>query len=303
MDNKKPDNSCDRVKRAIGHEVQDRMAKGELCINDAVVRQALNCVKVGFEERRAFAAGLELDLFTVLPYCPNPGNNPPTFQDCRWPDLEKWTVQTALFVFAVVEGAFEVGLRLYDDLQFLVMIKRSPLAIREFIAKIERLNISFFRKLSASGVNGIILADDIAYEKGLLINPSLFREYFLPSLARQAEMIRRLGLAAFYHSDGNYYSIIPDLINAGFQGLHCIDHDCGMDMAGIQLQFGDRLCLWGHLNHAAIKQAHNPNSLREILHHLQKLAVRKGIILGTNCGLFAGMDIPGLKVIYNSIGR
>jgi uroporphyrinogen decarboxylase len=302
MDNKRPDNSRERVKRAIGHEAQDRVAKGELCVNDAVVRRELNCVKVGFEERRAFVASLGLDIFTILPYCSNPGNNPPAYKDYQWPDIEKWTVQTALFVFAVVEGAFEVGLRLYD-LQFLTLIKRSPLALREFIAEIERLNLSFFKKLSASGVNGIILADDIAYEKGLFINPSLFREFFLPSLTRQAEMIQRLGLAVFYHSDGNYYPIIPDLINAGFQGLHCIDRDCGMDMTDIQLQFGDRLCLWGHLNPEAAKRAHNPDGLREILDHLQKLAARKGIILGANCGLFEGMDISGLKVIYNSIGR
>ena len=96
-----------------------------------------------------------------------------------------------------------------------------------------------------AGVDGIIIADDIAHQRGLMVSLATLREYLFPSLARQVELIRR-HLPAFFHSDGQYAEVISDLINCGFQGLQCLEGGAGMDplkLKSLHLQ----LCLWGTL--------------------------------------------------------
>lgn len=301
MDKKSTYSSRERVRRTIRRQETDRLAKGELCINDSVVRQELSCDYVGFAERLAFVNALGLDIFTLSPVYSQLAGGLPNPGECIWPDIEQWITGTGLFNFAIVDGAFEVGMRTLGCLEFLTLPGKSPLSLTEFIGKVEKLNMCMFEDLVAKGIDGIILADDIAYRKGLLINPKILKEYFFPSLARQVEEIAGKGIPVFSHSDGNYREVIPDLINIGFQGLHCIDHNCGMDIADLQREFGNKLCLWGHLDLPDTQQARDPAILQDVVVSVRKLALQKGLILGTNSGLFEGIDFTGLKAIYRSV--
>jgi uroporphyrinogen decarboxylase len=102
---------------------------------------------------------------------------------------------------------------------------KSPEELKNFIKQVEKLNISTIKQAADQGINGIILADDVAYTRGLLTNPKILREYFLPSLANQVKEITRLGLPVFYHCDGDYHEIIPDLIDMHIQGLNALSID------------------------------------------------------------------------------
>lgn len=289
----------ERVLRAIRYGAADRVPKGELCINDSVVRLALNCDHVGFEERRGFIESFALDIFTVSPVYPSLNKRLPGPEECLWPDVDKWT-QTSLFTFAILDGAFEWGLRSYGFQEFFVLIKSSPLSLRQFVLGVEKLNLSMIKQLAEIGIDGIILADDIAFNRGLFISPQNLREYFFPSLSRQVQEIESLGLPVFFHSDGNYGDVIDDIINAGFVGLHCIDRNSGMEITDLQRKIGDKLCLWGHLDLDDINQSYSPDVLQELVISVRKLASGRRFILGTNSGLFEGMDLIALRAVYQS---
>lgn len=286
---------------SIIHGVKGKLPKGELCINDSVIRSTLSCERVGFDERKEFINRFGLDIISISPVCSYLGEGLPEAKDYLWPDINKWTLETALFTFAIVDGALESGLRTLGMQEFFDTIQTSPLTLMEFVKSVEELNLSLIRRLAEEGVNGIILADDIAYQKGLLINPKILREYFLPSLERQVKVIEQLSLQAFYHSDGNYSEVLTDIINVGFVGLHCIDKSSGMDILDLQQKVADRLCLWGHLDVNDINNACKGTSLEELTIKIKKLSDNKRFILGTNSGIFDGMDVNGLMNIYQSV--
>ena len=52
--------------------------------------------------------------------------------------------------------------------------------------------------------DSVILADDIAFNSGLMTRPAVLREYFFPSLSRQTAAAAEHNLLAFCYSDGNY---------------------------------------------------------------------------------------------------
>lgn len=286
----------------IANAGRGRIPKGELVIGDSLVRQRLNCAQVGFPERLAFVSEMNLDIFTLSPEYPDPGTRLPQSEECVWPAIREWTTETSLFIFGLLDGAFEWGLRVFGFQEFLVLYRTSPATLNSFIQAVEGLNQSLIRLLAENGINGIILGDDIAFTQGLMLKPSVLREYFFPSLARQVAVAGRYGLPVFYHSDGNYHDVLPDVINSGFTGLHCIDRTSGMNIRQIQAEVGNALCLWGHLDAADAARAGDAKELPVLMDSVRQLAREHRFILGTNSGLFEGLEVEGLRRMYREIG-
>ncbi|KLU59664.1 uroporphyrinogen decarboxylase (URO-D) [Peptococcaceae bacterium CEB3] len=289
------------VARSIAHGVKERVPKGELGIADSLIAQALNCREVGFRERYAFVQGMNLDVVTIAPVYPEQGKRLPDRNEIVWPGLREWTKETPLFTFAILDGAFEWGLRTLGFQDFLLLPHVSPWQLAGFIRRVEEMNSAQIRLLAEGGVNGIILADDIAFANGLMLRPPVLREHFFPSLSRQAALAAKRGLPVFYHSDGRYRDALEDIMTAGFTGLHCIDRASGMEMESLQAEVGNRLCLWGHLDASDAERAGDPVALEKATHSVRLFARDKRFILGTNSGLFEGMDIEGLRALYRSL--
>lgn len=260
----------------------------------------MNSSRVGFAERFEFVSRLELDLICLSPVYDASGKVPPVSR-VHWPDLKQWVLETPLFSFALIDGAFGWGGRILDYNQFLTMSYRNETALVDLVTSVEKLNLELVRRLSAGGVDGIIIAEDIAYQKGLLISPHTIRKYFIPSLARQAEAVTRAGMALFYHSDGNYSELLPDLVAAGFDGLHCVDRQSGMELSGLQREYGNRLCFWGTLDPGELTVKRDPAYLQQLRQQICSEASPSGYILGTTSGIFEGICLTNLKEIYRMV--
>jgi uroporphyrinogen decarboxylase len=291
--------SRERVKALMEQGKTDRIPKGELCINDEVVCQAMGCVEAGFEERYGLIQQLGLDLVSLSPEYPRNLKELPKPSQYTWPDVNKWVSDTELFTFAVLDGAFEWGMRILGLHSFCVLLK-SPLSIKELVDSVEKLNLGMVERLADAGTDGFILADDIAYNDGLFANPQVLRDSFIPSLARQVDEIRCGGLPVFYHSDGNYRLVQDDIVNAGFTGLQCLEKNAGMDLVELWAQYGEKLCLWGHLDVDDIEAAVDSVNMTQLTASVRALSQQGRFILGTTSGLFKGMDIPLLQSIYKT---
>ncbi|NLA05823.1 MAG: hypothetical protein GX881_08955 [Firmicutes bacterium] len=290
--------SRERVGAAISRRRTDRIPRGELCIDDDLVRQVLKSARAGFEERAAFIAQLGLDLVTLAPAYPAGAGVPEKLAD-PLPDLEKWVLQTPYFVFALLDGAFGWGTRLMDYLEFLMLHRSSPLEFKDLIDGVEKLNRELIISLVGRGVDGIIIADDIAYRRGLMISPLVLRELLFPALARQVSAASG-EVPLFFHSDGNYSEIIPDLVHCGFRGLQCLERQAGMDPLTLKRRYPE-MCFWGTLEVEDLERAEDEARLEKIAAEIHSLSAEKGFILGTTCGLFNGIDLEGLSAIHRKV--
>lgn len=287
--------SKELVKATIDHQLTDRVPRGELCIDDLLIGQSLNCEKIGFEERAAFVENLGLDLVTLAP---NYGELPeiPGKLNNLLPDLDRWISETPYFTFVLLDGIFGWGARLYDYVGFLMLPQRCPSSFQALIEKVEKLNSELIASLIDAGADGIVIADDIAHQRNLMVSPATLRKYLFPSLARQVELLGRK-IPAFFHSDGHYAEIIPDLADCGFQGLQCLESGAGMDPLQLKTRYPG-LCLWGTLEVSDFQKVNDPGRLEKLLAKINALAAKKGFILGTTCGLFSGIDLQSLSAIY-----
>ncbi|HVJ47739.1 uroporphyrinogen decarboxylase family protein [Desulfitobacterium sp.] len=297
-------NSREKVKRLIRTGKSEEVLKGELVIEDEVVRKALACEHVGFEEKKSFVESFGLDLITVSPQAMNESKQIKDLssKDYQFPDLQKWVTQTECFTFAILDGAFERGIQTQGMGEFFRLLRTAPTALQEWNQAVEKLNLNLVQRLEAEGVDGIILADDVAYAGGLMVHPQSLKDHFMPSLARQVEEIKRSGLTVFYHSDGNYRMVLDDILQAGFDGLHCIDRNSNMEIAELQKEVGDQICLWGHLDVQDLEEVvQDLGSLEQQTKSIKNLASGHRFLLGTSSGLFEGMNIQGLKELYQNL--
>ena len=84
----------------------------------------------------------------------------------------------------------------------------------------------------------------MAYGSGPYISPRLFKELILPRFRRLAEKMKKPWI---FHSDGNLYPVLADLLDLGIKVLHPIQPG-PMDIFQLKKDIGDRVCLAGNVD-------------------------------------------------------
>ena len=134
--------------------------------------------------------------------------------------------------------------------------------------------------LARAGVDILLLDDDVAMPTGLMISPATWRQFFKHRLAKVIHIAREESpeLLIFYHCDGNFTQLIPDLVDIGVNVINPVQPDC-MDAAAIKREFGDRLAMWGTAGTAILWDWGTPEQVRaEVLWCIETLGP-EGLLL------------------------
>ncbi len=158
---------------------------------------------------------------------------------------------------------FEMAYRLRGFHDFLSDLKvRKPLA-HYLLDQLAALTTHSALVLAQAGIDVLLLDDDVAMPTDLIIGPDTWREFFKPRLAAIIRLARSVApeLLIFYHSDGNFTRLIPDLVEIGVNVINPVQPDC-MDAQQIKSDFGDRLALWGTVGRAWLWDRGTPEQVR-----------------------------------------
>ena len=69
------------------------------------------------------------------------------------------------------------------------------------------------------GTELIVIHDDIAGTRGLILSPDWCRQYLFPWYRRLFEVVHAAGRKVLYMSDGNYLAVLEDILACGPDGL------------------------------------------------------------------------------------
>ena len=93
-------------------------------------------------------------------------------------------------------------------------------------------------------IDGFFLMDDWGQQEGLLISPSMWREYIKPRMATLFRIVKDKNLPLFFHSCGDIECLIPELIEIGVDVLNPFQPEA-MDVLKIKKKYGTRLSFYG----------------------------------------------------------
>ena len=158
---------------------------------------------------------------------------------------------------------FETAYRLRGFRTFLEDLRLRPALAAYLLDQLTALMIHSALILARAGVDILLLDDDVAMPTGMIISPATWRACFKPRLADAIRLAREVNpaLLVFYHSDGDFTAIVPDLVEIGVNVINPVQPDC-MDALAIKRAFGDRLALWGTVGTAALWDRGTPDDIR-----------------------------------------
>ena len=118
---------------------------------------------------------------------------------------------------------------------------------------------------AGEGLDIIKIGDDLGSQDNLLISPSLYREMLKPVHADLIAFIKSKTRAkVFFHSDGDIFDLIPDLIEIGVDILNPIQSGAGRmsDLGRLKKTYGKDLVLCGAIDTQRILPYGTPEEVR-----------------------------------------
>lgn len=292
----------ERVLAAIDGSKPDRVPKGELVIDQGLIRGFLGrgSNSVSFADQVDFLRLMGMDLISLHPLVSG-RSNLSAVDSLHIPDLDRWIRETDLFTFVVLDGGFGWGIKLLGFEEFLMLSISNPGEFKEFLARVAGFNRELARRFRKAGVDGMVIADDVGYQGGLFLPLETLQSCFSPFWREQVREIQSLGVPAFFHSDGDISTLLPDLVAAGFDGVQGLQPAAGMAIRQVKRDYGDRLCLWGNLDLDYLLPLGSPEEIKAHVRGLmQDLAPGGGYIFGSSGGLAEGLPHENIMAAYQA---
>ncbi len=126
--------------------------------------------------------------------------------------------------------------------------------------------------------------DDIAHKTGTLFSAEWLRQVWVPRLKRLVDAWHERGVLCLFHSDGNLWSVMPDLVNAGIDGLNPLETLAGMTISGVRNSYPN-IFLAGGIDVSQLLCLGSPEEVRETCRQAIRDTDAKGFFMGSSTEL------------------
>ncbi len=211
----------------------------------------------GSLKRRDFRIRTRTDLERLLP--PTMDHLEDRFRLLR--EYRAKTAGTELALFALTGDFFTQA---YDSAfgfdAFMLLLYDDPVLVEEYLELHADFYARLVRRLVECGIDFLYIGDDIAHKGGTLISPRDMRRLWLPRMRRVMQPALERGIPVLYHSDGNIWDMLDDIVGLGIGGLNPIE-PYGMDITQVRRRFGRDLALFGNLDVGAVLSRGTPDTV------------------------------------------
>ncbi|MGD0627491.1 MAG: uroporphyrinogen decarboxylase family protein [Thermodesulfobacteriota bacterium] len=223
-------------------------------------------------------------------------SNPEDFDRFPWEEAAKldfskfYDIQPFLpqgmKVLACSGKVFTVTWMLMGFQNFCLSLYMQEELVSKVFHKVGEIQLQGAKELSKiPNIGALWLVDDLSYGSGPLIDPKFFRKYVFPWYEEVGALAKKQGLLFFFHSDGNIWPIMDDLVSIRFDAIHPID-PTSMDIREVKRKVGKKLGIMGNI-HTDLLSRGTPEEVREIT----KKAIRD-IAPGGGYALGSGNSVP-----------
>jgi len=142
----------------------------------------------------------------------------------------------------------------------------------EFKRRLDRATnsaVESAKPLIDAGVECIVMGADYATTKGPFLSPKMFAEFVAPYLHRTISGHQKNGAYVIKHTDGDIMPILDQIVACSPDAIHSIDPTAGMDIAVFKRLVGDKVCLAGNVDCAALMKGSREEIKNSALHCLK----------------------------------
>lgn len=173
---------------------------------------------------------------------------PPDVRNFSTDLITRWKTDTELFMLTILNAGFDLGYELLGFERFMMWTIQAPETMRRYYEKLINTNAIMAEMAMDAGTDGILIADDLAFNSGTFVDPSYLRSEYFPFLKPLVQRIKSRAVPVFFHSDGDLRAIIPDLIDCGIDVLQSCDPNANMNIPELQSKYGHQLAFMGNID-------------------------------------------------------
>jgi len=141
--------------------------------------------------------------------------------------------------------------------------------------------------------------DDLAYKTGLLFSPRWLRRLWVPRLKRLVDAWHSRDTLCLFHSDGNLWPILDDLVGAGIDGLNPLEVLAGMSVKAVRERY-PRLFLTGGIDVSRLLPFGEPEEVRAVCRQTIADANGRGYFLGSTTELHWDVKLENAIAMFET---
>jgi len=164
----------------------------------------------------------------------------------------------------------------------------------EFKRRLDRATdgvIESAKPLIDAGIECIVMGADYATTKGPFLSPKMFGEFIAPYLHRTISGHQENGAYVIKHTDGDIMPILDQIVACSPDAIHSIDPTAGMDIAEFKKLVGDKVCLAGNVDCAALMKGSREEIKKSSLYCLKHGKPGGGYIFMTSNSVTSTMKL------------
>lgn len=178
--------------------------------------------------------------------------------------------------------------------------------VSDHIEAVTSANIRRLHAIADPGLSPVVLiAEDFASKGGPIFSPAFLRKEHFPRVRRLTEAWHSHGIKVLYHSDGNWKSVIPDLVACGVDGFYCLEPSLGMDI--VQLRNAWPKHVWaGGLDGVDLMERGRPEEVKREVHRqiLETDALnRGGIFIDSSSEINPPIKAENFRAMVEAVGE
>ncbi|HDN62411.1 MAG TPA: hypothetical protein ENF56_00445 [Candidatus Bathyarchaeota archaeon] len=154
--------------------------------------------------------------------------------------------------------------------------------------QIVKYNLERIKRWLEMDVDEIYLGDDWGTQDDSMVSPKVWREMFKPYYKRMVDAVHKGGRFVHFHSDGNIFKLLPEMIDCGFDVIHA-----QVKIMGIQRlaeNFGGKVCFRADSDRQRILPF---GSVDDVRRHVKEIIEKLGCFGGGLIGYaMIAPDVP-----------
>lgn len=198
------------------------------------------------------------------------------------------------FTVGIINGPVFRFISRHGFRKAMVFTRKNPQVLTEISLGLLQDIRDICKQAQQNSLSGLLLADDIAGNRGLLFSYDDFATTILPLYKQVADIIQKQNLCAFFHSDGDTRAIIGSLAEAGYDCIHPVDNQAGLNLYELKNIIGSKVSFMGHID---IITWDYERIVREIRKAETEFSFG-GLILGSTSGLSMKTVSKKLSALY-----
>jgi len=208
-------------------------------------------------------------------YMEEPGLKSPSFEGYSFPTLKE-NAEKAIAVqpesFSIINigwGRFEPIWSIRGFENAMMDAVAEPDFYSELLGRLTELRLSMVAQCADIPADAIMFGDDWGDQRGVILGPERWREFFKPRWATIYDTVHAQGKVVISHCCGSIADIMPDVIEIGLVVLESVQPEAsGMNPYQLKKRYEDKITFWGGLGSQSTIQFATPQEIQDEVQYL-----------------------------------